>query len=121
MPGENSPPFSSPQYLSRKRAAFVSHHFWATRYAPEEMSAAGTYPNQSLGGEGLSRWVRDNQPLVNEDVVLWYTLGVTHTPRPEEWPVMPAAHAGFRLLPVSFFSRNPALDLPQAPRAPASP
>jgi primary-amine oxidase len=121
VPGENSPPLASPQYMSRKRAGFVSHHFWATRYAPEEMSAAGTYPNQSLGGDGLPLWVKDNQPLVNEDVVIWYTLGVTHTPRPEEWPVMPTAHARFKLLPVSFFSRNPALDLPQAPRAPASP
>jgi primary-amine oxidase len=121
VPGENSIPFASPQNMSRKRAGFVNHHFWATRYSPEEMSAAGTYPNQSQGGDGLPVWVRDNQPLVNEDVVIWYTLGVTHTPRPEEWPVMPTARAGFKLLPVGFFSRNPALDLPAAPPAPASP
>lgn len=65
--------------------------------------------------------MKDDQPLVNEDVVIWYTLGVTHTPRPEEWPVMPTAHAGFKLLPVGFFARNPALDLPKAPLRPEGP
>ncbi|MDC0707065.1 primary-amine oxidase [Stigmatella sp. ncwal1] len=116
IPGENSLPFALPENLSRQRAGFINHAFWATRYAPEELSAAGPYPNQSQGGDGLPSWVKDDQPLVNEDVVVWYTLGVTHTPRPEEWPVMPAAHAGFKLLPVGFFTRNPALDLPMAPQ-----
>ncbi|SEM13259.1 primary-amine oxidase [Stigmatella aurantiaca] len=115
LPGENSLPFAAPDNLSRRRAGFINHAFWATRYAPGELSAAGAYPNQSQGGDGLPTWVKDDQPLVNEDVVVWYTLGVTHTPRPEEWPVMPTAHAGFKLLPVGFFTRNPALDLPEGP------
>jgi primary-amine oxidase len=115
VPGENAVPFASPDNLSRRRAGFIGHAFWATRYAPEELSAAGAYPNQSEGGGGLPSWVKDNQPLVNEDVVAWYTLAVTHTPRPEEWPVMPVARAGFKLVPVGFFARNPALDLPRAP------
>ena len=117
VPGENSLPFASAENMSRKRAGFIDHPFWATRYAPEELYAAGDYPNQSQGGDGLPTWVKDDQSLVNEDVVVWYTLGMTHTPRPEEWPVMPAAMVGFKLLPVGFFSRNPALDLPK-PAAP---
>ncbi|ATB32351.1 primary-amine oxidase [Melittangium boletus] len=121
VPGENTVPFAAPENVSRKRAGFIDHHFWATRHVPGELYAAGAYPNQSEGGDGLPTWVRDNQPLVNEDVVVWYTLGVTHTPRPEEWPVMPVAHAGFKLLPMGFFSRNPALDLPKVSTAPASP
>ena len=39
-------------------------------------------------------------------------FGVTHLPRREEWPVMPVARAGFKLVPCGFFDRNPALDLP---------
>jgi primary-amine oxidase len=77
------------------------------------MSAAGAYPNQSRGGEGLPRWAADNEPLVNQDVVVWYTLGVTHVPRPEEWPVMPVSHVGFKMIPAGFFARNPALDVPR--------
>ena len=49
-------------------------------------------------------------------IAIWYTLGVTHTPRPEEWPVMPSAHAGFQLVPLGFFARNPALDVPAEAR-----
>jgi primary-amine oxidase len=34
---------------------------------------------------------------------------VTHVPRPEDWPVMTSHKTGFKLLPVSFFARNPAV------------
>ena len=42
----------------------------------------------------------------------WYTFGVTHFPRPEDWPVMPVEYCGFQLIPVGFFDANPALDIP---------
>jgi primary-amine oxidase len=97
----------------RQRAGFINHHFWVTRYNAAEMNAAGAYPNQSSGGEGLPRWVGNNESLVNQDVVAWYTMGVTHIPRSEEWPVMPVTHVGFKLIPGGFFSKNPALDVPR--------
>ena len=50
--------------------------------------------------------------LLDSHSLLWYTLGVTHLPRAEEWPVMPVHKAGFQLLPAGFFDRNPALDVP---------
>lgn len=43
------------------------------------------------------------------------TLGMTHIPRPEEFPIMPSARTGFRLVPKGFFDRNPALDVPEEP------
>lgn len=112
-PGENSLEYLHPDSPIRRRAGFVNHHFWATAFEPGELHAAGEYPNQSEPGDGLPKWTEANRSLRNTDVVVWYTFGVTHVPRPEEWPVMSAAKAGFRLLPVSFFSRNPALDVPK--------
>ena len=112
-PGENSVPYLQPDSEIRRRADFVNHHFWATQYQAMELHAAGDYPNQSLPGEGLMKWTAANRPLEGQDVVVWYTFGITHVPRPEEWPVMTATLAGFKLLPVSFFSRNPALDVPK--------
>ena len=50
--------------------------------------------------------------LTGTDVVLWHTFGVTHIPRPEDWPVMNVEYAGFQLVPFGFFDRNPALDVP---------
>ena len=83
-----------------------------TPYAEGEKYAAGDYPNQSTGGDGLARWVKADRPVEDADVVFWYTFGHTHIPRPEDYPVMPAAYIGFLLKPNGFFDRNPANDVP---------
>ena len=111
VPGDNSVPYMRPGSPMRARAGFVDHHFWVTRHDREQLYAGGAYPSQSRGGEGLPKWVSDNQRVDSTDVVAWYTTGVTHVPRPEDWPVMPVAHVGFQLLPVGFFARNPAMDV----------
>ena len=113
VPGANAFPYVSPASQVRKRAGFINHQFWATRYNDDEKYAAGVYPNQSLGGGGLASWAANNESLSNQDVVIWYTMGITHIPRPEEWPVMPATHVGFKMIPAGFFTRNPALDVPK--------
>jgi primary-amine oxidase len=111
-PGESSVPYLRAESPARRRAAFLNHHLWVTRFRDGEMHAAGYYPNQGRGGEGLERWTADDEALDNADLVVWYTTGVTHFPRPEEWPIMPVHQTGFKLLPAGFFTRNPALDLP---------
>ena len=121
VPGPNALPYVALNSPVRQRAGFINNHFWATRYKPGEWHAAGPYPNQSTGGGGLPRWIADDESLVNQDVVVWYTLGITHIPRPEEWPIMPTAHVGFRLIPGGFFARNPALDVPACKTAEACP
>jgi primary-amine oxidase len=55
---------------------------------------------------------RLHRPLADADVVLWYTFGHTHLPRPEDYPVMPTAYVGFLLKPQGFFTANPANDVP---------
>ena len=113
VPGDNSVPYLDAQSPVRQRAGFIEHHFWATPYDAEEMHGAGEYPNQSVPGEGLVKWTAANRSLDNQDVVIWYTFAPTHIPRVEEWPVMSATTVGFKLVPVGFFSRNPALDVPK--------
>jgi primary-amine oxidase len=112
LPGENAIPFALPDSWVRKRAGLLNHHIWVTPYAAGELYAAGDYPNQSKGGDGLPRWTSANRPIDARDVVLWYTMGITHNPRSEDWPVMPVHTAGFKLVPWGFFSHNPAMDLP---------
>jgi primary-amine oxidase len=112
VPGGNALPYVAPNSPVRQRAGFINNHFWATQYKPGEWHAAGPYPNQSTTGDGLPRWIGDDQSLVNQDVVAWYTFGITHIPRAEEWPIMAVTHVGFRMLPAGFFTRNPALDVP---------
>ena len=95
----------------RRRAGFATRHLWVTPFDEGELRAAGPYANQSAGG-GLPEWTAADRPVADTDVVLWCTFGVTHVPRPEDWPVMPVERTGFSLVPVGFFDRNPALDLP---------
>ena len=98
-----------------ERIAFFEHPRMCrvTPHAPEEMNAAGFYINQGKGGDGLPKWTSGNRAIENQDVVLWYSMGVTHIPRPEDWPVMPVHKAGFKLIPNGFFTRNPAMDVPK--------
>jgi primary-amine oxidase len=111
-PGGNSAPLAGRDSELLRRAGLLRHHLWVTRYQERERYAAGNYPNQAAGGDGLPRFAEDNENLEGQDVVVWYTCGVTHAPRPEDWPVMPTARTGFRLVPHGFFTRNPALDVP---------
>lgn len=112
VPGDNCVPFANADAWWRRRAGFVNHHVWVTPSSPTERYAAGDYPNQGAGFEGLSQWVQQDRPIVDSDLVLWYTFGHTHVPRPEDYPVMPAAYLGFMLKPQGFFKHNPANDLP---------
>jgi primary-amine oxidase len=115
MPGENSLPYFQPGAPALARGGFTTKHFWVTRYDPAERFAAGEYPYQSPGGGGLPAYVQADRPLEGADVVLWYTFGIQHVVRPEEWPVMPVATVGFHLRPLGFFDGNPALDVPPSP------
>ena len=113
MPVDATPAYVTQDSTARNRASFLNHNFWATRYKPEELFAAGNYPNQSPGDSGLSHWANDGERIANEDLVVWYTMGLSHAPREEEWPMMNAAHVGFKLMPCGFFTSNPALDVPK--------
>lgn len=108
-------PLSSPLYAPLLRASFASHPFWVTRYRDDEKYAAGDFPNQGRAGEGLASFVSPPESIENTDVVVWQTIGMTHVPRPEDYPVMPAETIGFRIVPHGFFDRNPALDAQKLP------
>ncbi len=112
MPGENILPFAHPDASIIKRAGFMTKHLWVTPYDRNEISATGPYPNQHPGGAGLPEYTKHNRNVSDTDVVLWYTLGFHHVPRPEDWPIAPVAYCGFSLKPVGFFDRNPVLDVP---------
>ncbi|MFN6475768.1 primary-amine oxidase [Nostoc sp. DedQUE07] len=113
MPGGNSIFFPVEGSKIRERAEFATHHLWVTKYKPTELYAGGDYPNQTQPEQGLPKYIADDEALMGEDIVLWYTMGVTHIPRSEDWPVMPVHEVGFKLVPRGFFSRNPAINLPE--------
>jgi primary-amine oxidase len=98
----------------------VNYHVWVTPYAARERHAAGDYPNQSAGGDGPPRRTERGRPPVDAGVVLWHTFGHTHLPRPEDYPVMPAAYVGSLLKPHGFFAGGPANGVPPAAKKAAA-
>jgi len=111
VPGGNIVPFAHEDSSVIRRAGFTTRHLWVTPFAPGERFPAGEYPNQHPGGAGLPEWTRADRNIENTDIVVWYTLGSHHIPRPEDWPVMPVERAGFALRPFGFFDANPSLDV----------
>jgi primary-amine oxidase len=96
------------------RSALARYHLWATQYHPEEFYAAGRFPNQSKGDDGIATYAEKhkNDSLVDTDLVTWYTFGCNHIVRAEDWPIMPVESVGFRLQPVGFFAGSAAIDVP---------
>lgn len=94
------------------RAAFARHHLWVTRHADDERYAAGDFVNQHPGGAGLPAFVAQDRDIDGQDIVVWHSFGLTHFPRPEDWPVMPVDLVGFTMKPHGFFDKNPAMNIP---------
>jgi len=103
---------ADPEAPLTKRAGFATSHLWVTRYDHAQRYPAGDFVNQHPGGAGLPAWTAADREIDGQDIVVWHTFGPTHTPRPEDWPVMPVARCGFVLKPTGFFPRNPTLDVP---------
>ena len=113
VPAPQTADLLDPDDYPRKRAGFADYQLWVTPYTAEQ-AAAGKYPNQSHGGEGLPAWTRENRSIEDTDLVLWYTVGFNHAPVPEDWPVLPTMWHEFVLRPSGFFAHSPVIDLPPA-------
>lgn len=108
---------AGPKAFNQKRAFFATSPFFLTRYGDDQLYAAGEFTNQSIQDHGLKEWVSSEESVRNEDIVLWATMGFTHNPRPEDFPVMPVEIHTIHLKPSGFFEKNPALDLPLSNQA----
>ena len=113
LPGATVHSLPHPESLVSKRAAFSTYHLWATPYTPNEFYAAGEHPVMGEGNDGLAKYTRNDRSIVDCDLVTWNTIGVTHVPRPEDWPIMPVATCKLSLVPSGFFDSSPIMDLPE--------
>ena len=84
-----------------RRATFARNTLWVVREKEQEDAALGggggrMWPSGKFvpqareePADSLARWVRDDgdAKIENEDVLVYVTIGTTHIPRPEDWPV----------------------------------
>lgn len=106
---------ADPNSIQAKRALFAQHHLWVTKYKDDELYAGGPYTLQStIERNGVADAAARNEDVVQQDVVVWSCFGLTHNPRVEDWPVMPVEILQVPIVPVDFFTANPALDVPSS-------
>jgi primary-amine oxidase len=91
------------------RAQFSSSQFWVTRFKPNELWAAGLYPNLNPKDEGLPAFVADNDDVAAQDIVVWYTMGFRHLTRPEDFPILPTFWHEMTIRPAFFFDMDPSM------------
>jgi len=102
-PKNSIQPFIHPDSPSGKRALFIFKDLWVTPYTKEERYPAGLFVHGTKGGKGLPSYTRFNRNISDCDIVAWYSFGLHHLPRVEDFPVQPVISTGFTLKPNGFF------------------
>ncbi|KAL0063442.1 peroxisomal copper amine oxidase [Marasmius tenuissimus] len=120
LKGGITPLMARPDSWAAKRAGFMTHPLWVVKDVEGEkggrMWPAGKYVPQTRGTpeDSLPKWVEGGDKVEEEDLLVYLTIGTTHIPRPEDWPVMPVEHLNITLKPQSFFTKNPSMDVPSS-------
>ncbi|KAF7297913.1 Amine oxidase [Mycena chlorophos] len=101
-----------------KRAPFTKKPVWVVKDVEGAKGGrvwpAGKYVPQTkeAPADSVSEWIKGEKDIENEDLLVYLTIGATHIPRPEDWPVMPVEHLSIVFKPISFFKYNPSMDVP---------
>ncbi|POR38286.1 Amine oxidase, partial [Tolypocladium paradoxum] len=112
------PLLAQPGSVVAARAAFARKALWVVPYRDHELFPAGDYVCQSTGAAGhadnptVLDWAARDEPIENTDIVCYVQFGLTHFPRTEDFPVMPAEPVSVTLRASNFFQKNPALWVP---------
>lgn len=78
------------------RATFARKTLWVVREKEDAREGGRVWPSgkyvpqaREEPTDSLARWLRDDgeKSIENEDVLVYVTVGTTHIPRPEDWPV----------------------------------
>ncbi|PNH10594.1 Copper amine oxidase 1, partial [Tetrabaena socialis] len=112
VPAAHPPLLALPGSIICKKGHFATRQLWVTPHNDRQSWPAGDYVFGAKDCTGLAMWTREDAPLEGADPVVWYSFGVTHIVRPEDFPIMPVEVCGFVVKPAGFFTRNPCLDLP---------
>ncbi|KNG89940.1 peroxisomal copper amine oxidase [Aspergillus nomiae NRRL 13137] len=113
-----APLLAKPGGVVHNRAAFARKPLWVLPYKDYELYPAGDFVCQSTGQENhphnqtILDWAKRNESIENTDIVCYLQFGLTHFPRTEDFPIMPAEPVGIMLRASNFFVKNPGLWVP---------
>jgi primary-amine oxidase len=89
----------------RSAEAITEADLWVTRYNPREFPFSSVDPRAFK--DALPSYLKDEQSVNGEDLVVWYAMHVHHIPRTEEYPAMPIEWASFQIVPRDFLDASP--------------
>lgn len=76
------------------RAPFLKNTLWVCRDVEGEKGSERVYPagryipqTRTTPADSVGNWVKDGQSTDGEDILVYFNIGTTHIPRPEDWPV----------------------------------
>jgi primary-amine oxidase len=99
-----------PRSREREPVGFALHHLWVTPHRDGQFYAAGAYPNHAKSDYADTLYsYADTSSVYDKDIVVWYSMGDTHVPRPEDFPLMTSKKLSVVFHPDGFFQRNPVL------------
>ncbi|ESO94443.1 hypothetical protein LOTGIDRAFT_118238 [Lottia gigantea] len=87
-----------------------------TKYKKDEFGSSSPYKMFDARSPivDFKTYIDDDENIVDEDLVLWLTMGVHHIPHTEDLPITPTpgAHLSFALLPYNYFDIDPSVHSP---------
>lgn len=92
-----------------KRAPFTKNSIYVTKYKENQQCYMGNYPVEKGILEGVVD--EDDDCIVNKDLVAWITLGFSHVPSAENFPILNSEKLTLNLIPENFFTGNPAMNV----------
>ena len=94
------------------RAKYMLNNLYVTRYRDGENYAAGRYVVERENDTGLPIYTKNNENIVDKDIVVWCVFGFGHKPDIEQFPVMSREILKLEISPEGFFNENAGLYIP---------
>ncbi|KAF8541996.1 putative membrane copper amine oxidase [Trichophaea hybrida] len=92
-------------------AKWADANLWVTKRKDTEMTSSHPYASVDVWNPAVDfGGFLDGEELVQEDLVLWFNIGMHHAPTTGDLPttMFTSAHGGVRLEPMNYFDESPA-------------
>ncbi|XP_075684899.1 diamine oxidase [copper-containing]-like [Rhinoderma darwinii] len=101
------------RWAEEKGISWSRYSLAVTRHSDYETSSSSLY-NQNNPWEPtvhFEKFIRNNEDILNQDLVAWVTVGFLHIPHAEDIPntATPGNAVGFFLRPFNFFDEDPSV------------
>ncbi|KAJ5022897.1 copper amine oxidase [Bipolaris maydis] len=118
FPGYRMAPAASVSHLTiedsdvtRNAAHHTTHHLYATRQKDNEIYAVGAYNSLTPDDPQVNfNEYFNGESLLQEDIVLWFNLGMKHAPHSGDLPntVFSTAHSAMTIEPFNYLTGDPS-------------